>query len=247
MTLAAALLFATLTARARYLMGTVCEVRATSEADITRAFTEADRIESFLSNWRPESELSRVNRGEGKAGDELRELLDVATQWTAKTNRAFDPRWNGKTIDSGAFGKGYALDRMLALIPGDAMIDFGGQIIVRGSMDVAIADPADRQKPIVHFTLTNGSVSTSSNAERGAHIVDPRTGRPIEARGSASAIADDALTADILSTALYVMGEDEGLRWADANGVAAIFIDAHKHIRMSAAALTRVRNFKTKD
>jgi len=135
---------------------------------------------------------------------------------------------------------------MLALIPGDAMIDFGGQILVRGSMDVAIADPSDRRKPIAHFTLTNASIATSSNMER-KHIIDPRSGEPVPARGSASAIADDALTADILSTALYVMGEDEGLRWADANGVAAIFVDSRKQIRMSAAARDRVRNFKTKD
>ena len=41
-------------------------------------------------------------------------------------------------------GKGYALDRMLALTKGEATIDFGGQLIVRGSRGVAIAAPDDR-------------------------------------------------------------------------------------------------------
>jgi len=46
-------------------------------------------------------------------------------------------------------------------------------------------------------------------------------------------ISSDATTADILSTALYVMGPDEGVRWADEHGVAALFID--EAIRPSSA------------
>lgn len=229
--------------RARYLMGTVCEVAVASEADAERVFAEAERIEAFLSNFREDSELSRMNRGEVEPGPELRALLDVAMEWARKTKRAFEPRWNN-AIDPGAFGKGYALDRMLALLPGDALLNFGGQILVRGSHAVTIADPKNREQPILELTLTNASLSTSSNNER-AHIVDPRSGKPVKAWGSVSVIADDALTADILSTALYVMGEDDGLRWADAHGVAAIFITNDQRIRMSAPA--RVRHFRTKD
>lgn len=236
--------------RARYLMGTVCEVAVASEADAERVFVEAARIEDFLSTWREGSELSRVNRGEIEAGPELKALLDLAMQWRARTNGTFDPVWSAAAkpplskaaagaaalqTDPGAFGKGYALDRMLETIAGDAMINFGGQIIVRGSVEASIADPLNRQKPLLTFILTNASLSTSSNAER-LHIIDPRSGKPAPAWGSVSVIADDGLTADILSTALFVMGEDDGLRWADAHGVAAIFIDNHRHIRASARA-----------
>ena len=56
------------------------------------------------------------------------------------------------------------------------------------------------------------------------HIFDPRTGEALPPRGSVSVVASSALVADIQSTALYVMGVDDGLRWADANGVAALFI-----------------------
>ena len=42
--------------RARYLMGTVCEMTA-PPAVIEPAFREADRVEKFLSTWRPDSEL----------------------------------------------------------------------------------------------------------------------------------------------------------------------------------------------
>jgi len=258
-------------------MGTVCEVAVNgehAETQIEAAFAEAKRVEQLLSTWIAESELSRVNRG-AAPGEELRGLLDLTAEWTKKTNGAFDPLWSAKATpslsqsrasesggaasalhghDPGAWGKGYALDRMLALTTGDAMIDFGGQLIVRGEHEVAIANPDDRDQPVLALVLKNASLSTSSDSEKPGHIIDPRTGRPLHTRGSASAIADDAMTADILSTALYVMGEDEGLRWADANGVAAIFITAARHIRLSAKARERVRalslldrNFSLKD
>jgi thiamine biosynthesis lipoprotein len=278
--------------RARYLMGTVCEVAVTgehAEAQIEAAFAEAKRVELMLSTWIAESELSRVNRG-AAPGDELCALLDVTAEWTKKTNGAFDPRYRraqgaegrgqkasarpgGRAgascalrpalcalpsapcpLDSGAFGKGYALDRMLALTTGNAVIDFGGQLLVRGEHEVAIADPTQRDHPVLALTIANASLSTSSTSEQPGHIVDPRTGEALPARGSVSVIADDALTADILSTALYVMGEDDGLRWADANGVAAIFITPSHHVRLSARARERARaptlldrNFRMKD
>ncbi|HEY0140361.1 MAG TPA: FAD:protein FMN transferase [Thermoanaerobaculia bacterium] len=270
------------TNRARYLMGTVCEVAVAENAEsgIERAFAEAERIEGFLSTWKPESEMSRVNAG-AEPSAELAELLATTLAWSKKTGGAFDPRvrslidvWktredgavpaperiaaalaNKQQFEEGAFGKGYALDRMLARIDGDAMIDFGGQLLVRGSHRVAIADPADRDKPVIELTLTNASLSTSSGSEktfeaggrRFSHILDPRTGQALPPRGSVSVIAEDALTADILSTALYVMGEDDGLRWANAHGVAALYLTPNHHVRLSDAARERARGLAILD
>jgi thiamine biosynthesis lipoprotein len=269
--------------RARYLMGTVCEVAvpAAHEAEIELAFAEAQRVESMLSTWIEESDLSRLNRNERVETPELHALLERAAAWSHRTSGAFDPRikslievWKTREAgalpsdaaiavakqsprwEEGAFGKGYALDRMLARISSaEAMIDFGGQIIVRGELQVTIADPADRARPVVALTLRDASLSTSSGSEktfeiggrRFSHILDPRTGNALPPRGSVSVIAEDALTADILSTALYVMGEDEGLRWADANRVAAIFINTNRTIRLSANARERVRALELLD
>lgn len=273
------------TNRARYLMGTVCEVAVAENAEgaaesIERAFAEAERIERFLSTWKPESELSRVNAGATPSA-ELAELLATALAWSKKTGGAFDPRvralievWktredgalptrdeiaralaNKRQFEEGAFGKGYALDRMLATIDGEAVIDFGGQLLVRGSHRVAIADPADREKPVVELMLVDASLSTSSGSEktfevdgrRFSHIVDPRTGQALPPRGSVSVIAEDALTADILSTALYVMGEDDGLRWANAHRVAALYLTSNHHVRLSDAARERARGLAILD
>jgi thiamine biosynthesis lipoprotein len=268
------------TINARYAMGTVCEVASHDPAAIEAAFAEAKRIESMLTTWTEDSELARVNRGEASPSPELQALLDQTLDWSKRTQRAFDPRvkalidaWKLRSegtlpsssaiakalhqtqIEEGAFGKGYAIDRMFALQPSVTMINFGGQIAVRGPLEVSVADPADRARPVLALELRDASISTSSGSEktfavdgrRFSHILDPRTGEALPPRGSVSVIAREALTADILSTALYVMGEDDGLRWADANGVAAIFITSNRNVRLSAAAREHVRELRLLD
>ena len=262
--------------RARYLMGTVCEVSADDERQIETAFSEAARVEAMISTWRNDSELARVNAG-APAGEELASLLRIAEEWRAKSGGAFNPHVRGlievwktreegavpsaaaiakalthQEIEEGAFGKGYALDRMLDKVQGDTILNFGGQLLVRGSYEVTIADPEHRDKPLYKLTLTNGSLSTSSGSEKTfvvngrvfTHIFDPRTGEALPPRGSVSVIAGSALLADIQSTALYVMGADDGLRWADANGVAALFItrDGHAHPSRAFPKFTRVKD-----
>ena len=163
---------------------------------------------------------------------------------------------NGAAFEEGAFGKGYALDRMLAATRSTAvLIDFGGQLAIRGTFDVSIANPENRDEPVLAFSMTDGSLSTSSGSEktftvggaRFSHILDPRSGEALPPRGSVSVLADDALTADILSTALYVLGEGDGLAWANGRGIAAIFIDSDHQIRLSAAARERVRGLRLRN
>ena len=143
------------------------------------------------------------------------------------------------TIDVGAFGKGEALDRARRVLAGSAwMIDLGGQVAVGGSRPdgvpwlIPVAHPAERQQPLLQVQLMSGSLSTSGGSERDqragdtrvGHILDPRTGRPAPFTGSVIVWHERALVADILSTALYVMGPDEGLVWARARGVAAAYL-----------------------
>jgi thiamine biosynthesis lipoprotein len=140
-------------------------------------------------------------------------------------------------LDVGAFGKGDALDRVERAL-GDAtwMIDLGGQVSVRSSKgeprQIAIAHPRHRDRALLQVGLTEGSLSTSAGSERDlnvngrriAHIIDPRTGQPAAFEGSVVVWHRRGLVADILSTALYVMGPDEGLRWAEERGIAACYL-----------------------
>ncbi len=286
--------------RARYLMGTICEITADDEREIDSAFGEAARIESMLSTWRNDTDLARVNSGRPtQVSSELMQLIYDVLKYRDYTNGAFNPLvgplidiWqtrgqgavpseeeiaealkrvttpnpviyphdvialqNGARFDEGAFGKGYALDRMLWKIKGDVVINFGGQLAVHGRAPVSIADPEHRDTPVVAFAIDGGSLSTSSASEqtfevcgvRFSHIIDPRNGRALPPRGSVTVIGSSAFLADIYSTALYVMGVDEGLRWANDTGVAALFITADHTIRMSSHVRQRAKELKVLD
>jgi thiamine biosynthesis lipoprotein len=83
---------------ARPRMGTVLRITAYGpEAGkaIDAAFAEVERLEALLSNYRTDSELSRLNAGAGqgprKIGPDLAEFLSVCRRWTDATEGAFDP------------------------------------------------------------------------------------------------------------------------------------------------------------
>lgn len=145
----------------------------------------------------------------------------------------------GAWLEEGGFLKGHALDRLAArLRHGGAragLLDFGGQLLAWGpAQSVDVADPKDRQLPRLTVDLRNASLSTSGTSERGRHILDPHTGRLSESWGSVAVVRPTGLEADILSTALYVMGPDRGSAWAEAHGVAAAFLLNDGSVRLTA-------------
>lgn len=161
---------------------------------------------------------------------------------------AFDPtdctveRRAEVAIDEGAFGKGEALDRARRALGGwlnPWVIDLGGQVAVSGvppgtsGWEVAVADPTARTRPLLTLEVSSGSVAVSGGSERDvhvggtrvSHIVDSRSGQPATFTGSVVTWHEQALAADILSTALFVMGPGRGLPWADAHGVVVCFLE----------------------
>jgi thiamine biosynthesis lipoprotein len=150
----------------------------------------------------------------------------------------------GAALEEGGFIKGYALDRMAAVLRRAGvqagLLDFGGQLLAFGApRRASIADAAERHRPTFELELAEGSLSTSGTSEHGRHIVDPRSGERSPAWGSVSVVAADGLTADILSTALYVLGPERGLAWAEANQVAALFQRAGQAPRQTRALRVR--------
>jgi thiamine biosynthesis lipoprotein len=138
-------------------------------------------------------------------------------------------------IDEGAWGKGWALDRAAAAARDagatDVVLDLGGQVLASGvETQIEIAHPRDRSRTVATLRLQDASASTSGNSERGlvvggrrvGHLLDPRTGEPARDFGSVTVVAPDGLTADVLSTALFVLGPEEGMALSArlrANGV----------------------------
>lgn len=161
----------------------------------------------------------------------------------------------GAWLDSGGFGKGLALRAALAALRArglDALVDFGGQVVVAGARRaIVVAHPADRQRPAATIAGVRGSAATSSQSERRVvvdgtaigHLLDPRTGHPVPAWGSVTAVADDPFAADVLSTALFVLGADAALAWAARHpevGVLVLEGGARPRARWSASLDGRV-------
>ncbi len=148
----------------------------------------------------------------------------------------------GVGLDLGGIGKGFALDAAARLLKGrgfrSMLLDFGGQVLAIGfppggeTWPVGIAAPGRRAEAATWIGVRDRSVSTSGNDERHingpegpiGHILDPALRAPARYAGSVTVVTPDATTADALSTGLFVMGPDRGGRWADARGVAALFL-----------------------
>lgn len=121
-------------------------------------------------------------------------------------------------LDLGAVGKGHALDRLAEVLRewdvSSACLNSGGSTVL------ALAPPADLRgwpvtlaarddDPAPHtFSLAHAALSGSGTAVKGAHVLDPRTGRPAARRARVWSLAPTAAMADALSTAFFVMPDD---------------------------------------
>lgn len=136
-------------------------------------------------------------------------------------------------INLGGIAKGYALKVAKEMLEEynikKFLLNFGGDIYVRNNLDkkpwrVAVQHPRDRQKYICVLDLFNTSIATSGDYERYFfyegkryhHIFDPHAGYPAN-NGiiSVSVVIDDPITADALSTAMFVLGEKEAISLAE--------------------------------
>jgi thiamine biosynthesis lipoprotein len=169
---------------------------------------------------------------------------------------------NGSSVDLGGIGKGYAVDRALAVLRsagvrrakldcGSSSLGFEGR--TDGGWPVVVADPRDRERPLLTFRVERGSVSSSGQQERMVskggrrygHIFDPRTGQPVEsALLLVTVVAPDATRADALSTALFVLGPDPGERLLRRMpDVSAIFVETSAAGRLSVRTVGRIYGF----
>lgn len=135
----------------------------------------------------------------------------------------------GMEVDFSGVAKGYAVDRAVKIMRDlgvkNAMVNLGGNIYAFGSpagrdmWNIAVRDPRSIENEIGVLKIKEKGVASSGQYirfvefenRRFGHIIDPRTGYPVEGEVLGTTIvAPDALTADIMSTSVFVLGPDEG-------------------------------------
>ncbi len=136
----------------------------------------------------------------------------------------------GMCLDLGGIGKEYAVDRVLtlALERGikNVMVDFGQDVRVhgeapeRGAWHIGLQDPKDLSRCWTGVAVNNHAVATSGDGvrhffhegRRYGHILDPRTGYPVNNGAlSVTVIAPHCTFAGVLSTAAFILGTKEGI------------------------------------
>jgi FAD:protein FMN transferase len=169
----------------------------------------------------------------------------------------------GMQLDFGAIAKGYAVDLAWrqAVKQGisNVLIDLGGNLRVlgearpgRGGWLTGIKDPFNARHLIARIMLYDGeAVATSGNYERFieiegkryAHIIDGRSAWPANGTASVTVIASDAVTADALSTTLFILGADDGQRMIAENypDVLALWIPVKQPVEIIATDNMRKR------
>ncbi|NYT00608.1 MAG: FAD:protein FMN transferase [Methanocellales archaeon] len=157
---------------------------------------------------------------------------------------------DGMGITLGGIAKGYAVDKAIETLKKNgiehALVSAGGDIRTVGTkLDetpwrVAIRNPQDKKKSITTIDLCDKAVATSGNYERifndgtiSPHILDPRTGYTVQGLMSVTILADTTIDADALSTAVFVLGAEGGMRLVEMVGAEALIINNEGEILKS--------------
>lgn len=253
--------------------------RARLERAGRAALDEAQRLDRLLSNYRPDSEWSEVNRSAAerpvRVSRELFELVAASVGYSRLSDGAFDltvgplmrvwgffkgegtlpdradvaaalPRVGfrhvrldrrhmtirfdvpGLELDPGGIGKGYAVDRMVAVLKGYgiscALVSAGGSSIyglgappdAPQGWPITIRSPTNPRETAARVTLRNMSLSTSGSYEKFfrangrlyAHIMDPRTGAPAEGAVLVSVVAPATIESEVWTKPYFINGRE---------------------------------------
>jgi len=249
---------------------------AAEQAFAREVATMFDVTERRFSRFRPDSELSALNRASGAVAvsAEMLEVLRAAREHVNASGGLFDPaigaaliaagydrsfvpgaldrddasapppparftelvidaatacvqRPLALLIDLGGFLKGRTVDRAAAAAPRDAMIDAGGDAVVRGDGPegdgwlVDVEDPADPDHVLVTLRLRDRAVATSAPNRRrwrtgsrfAHHLIDPRTGTPASSTlAQVTVVARSAERAEVLAKVAFLRGARDGAR-----------------------------------
>jgi thiamine biosynthesis lipoprotein len=270
--------------RSQEVLGSLVQLKLPkgSEPLFSPSFSELERIERAYSRFRPDSELSKLNRHLGSwqpASDELFSLVARAEEFRSLTvghfdialkkalddlgydeNYSFQPKQHRfslaplfhplsafllpvsprfqldasnhkillhKEIEFGGLGKGYALDRVAALLESNGVsrycINAGGDLYAKRGSDgapwkILLEHPDDAERAIGQIELDGRALAGSAPNRRkwGSngqihHLLNAKTGKPAQGMKAIFVLAKTGIEADAYSTALFTSGFEDGI------------------------------------
>lgn len=151
-------------------------------------------------------------------------------------------------VDLSSLGQGYSISKIAAILEAHQIthyiVEIGGELKARGKKAsgkpwrIALEKPLSHEQKIATIAVFNSTEPMAmmpsgtyhnyfdANGKRYSHILDARTGKPIEhTSASATVLGADPTRADAWSTALLCLGSEAGIPIANAHGIAALYID----------------------
>jgi FAD:protein FMN transferase len=212
---------------AEHVMGTVVsfDVRLDDEsarpvmrAAVDDAVRWLHRVDDVFSTYRDSSQISRLGRGEVRLAEcdvDVAEVLDLCAAVGRETGGYFSSNYEGR-LDPTGMVKGWAVQRASEMLSAAGSrrhcVNGGGDMQVAGEVEpgvawhVGIAHPLHRDAYASVVQVRDGAVATSGTAERGAHVLNPFTGRPALELASVTVVGADLIRTDAYATAALAMG-----------------------------------------
>ena len=186
------------------------------------AFQYFHDVDARFSPYKPDSELSAMNRGEiapEAMSPHMQEVLSLALLTRHETKGYFDIRRPDGRIDPSGLVKGWAVRNAARLIETGGLqnycIEAGGDLQCRGYNErgqrwrVGIRNPFEETQIVKVLTPGDCGVATSGTYVRGHHIYDPHTAKAAsDDIASITVIGPDVYEADRFATAAFAMGPD---------------------------------------
>lgn len=227
------------TVHVEHCMGTVFSIDVRDPGDWSAAIADVvgrlHHVDAVFSTYRPDSDLSRLRRRELRLADadpDVAVVLDLCAQVQRETGGHFSALSGGR-IDPTGLVKGWAVEaasrRLRAHGSAHHAVNGGGDVQLAGEAapgrpwTVGIADPHDRTRVLTTVRGHDFAVATSGTAERGTHLTDPFTGRPVTHLASATVTGPSLTRADAYATAAFVMGP-AALDWITASPDYAVLL-----------------------
>jgi thiamine biosynthesis lipoprotein len=195
--------------------------------------------------------------------DEIRKrlpLIDYRKLVVDHDKRTVFLSQKGMAINLGGIAKGYAVDRAVAILRRagfpDAIVQAGGDLMCAGSKNgkpwvTGIRDPRGARADVfAKMMLENHAFSTAGDYERYFildgkryhHIIDTKTGYPATRSRSVTIYAPNALLADAVDDAVFILGWQKGFEMLEKlDDVGAVVVDDKGKVHISARVKSRVQ------